>query len=140
MYRIITEIIINLSNLTTLKKAKFFNTINFTANPIRGGTPPRLKNCKAISIFFLLSPVAISLNLRHFLVSSLLTAPSNMSEYIVKNMPQTCPINPANIHIPLPTEDKNNMNCKERLELTFTTIKEPPIPIKTSRLISFIPS
>jgi len=47
---------------TILTLTKLFNTINFTAKPIKGGTPPKLKKCIATMIFLILSLVATSLN------------------------------------------------------------------------------
>jgi len=127
-------------SLPRLRKIRFFKTINLTANPIKGGTPPRLKNCSATSIFFLVSTRAASLNLIIFLVNNLTTAPSSIREYMSKNIHHTPPITPAIIHIPFPTEDKNSMNCSDKLAFVLTMIKPALININNISNLSFNPS
>ena len=126
--------------VVSLKLIKFFNTISFTAKPINGGTPPRLKNCKATSNFLVLSLIARSLNLLILLVIILVTALTNIREYMIKNKLHILPIKAASIHIPFPTEERNNMYWSDKFLFKLMMMKEALISIKPNNKFSLIPN
>lgn len=109
MYNTKKEVKSNTRIRPNLNDVRDFNTISLTLNPIKGGTPPRLKNCTASPTKINKGPNLRSLNLDDLTCDNNMTAGTNMIEYPAKNAAQL-PTNTLLImNPPFLTEDKNSI-------------------------------